>query len=151
MRTMRKNKQKMFYSNYTDGSPIYDYNSDGTIKYEEYTDSDGTVYRYPIELGQTSPGYSEPKEMFANITLSGGEAEAREFGLDISQYSAVLVCDKNTYDISETSLIWFENAIAYKSIGSTEIEPNSADYRVVKVSPSLNYVKYILQKVINNG
>lgn len=150
MRTMQRNKVKFLYSNYNESETIYELDTDGNVIYDSYTDTDGTVYNYPKEIGSTSPGYTSPKKMYANISMSGGEAEAREFGLDVSQYSAILICEKNKYNIDETSIIWYKNSVEYKDAEETEIEPNSADYRVVKVSESINYVRYVLQKVINN-
>ena len=43
---------------------------------------------------------------FGNIAMSGGEAEAVEFGLNVGDYEAVLLVDKNSLPIDETSLIW---------------------------------------------
>lgn len=150
MRTLERNKEKMFYSNYIDGEDLYERDEKGEIIYDIYIDNEGTEWKIPRELGKSAPYYSTPLEMKANIATSGGEVEAREFGLDVSDYSAVIICDKGEYNLSEKSLIWVQSDIGYKNIDSKEIEPNSADFRVVKVAPSPNQVKYLLQRITNN-
>ena len=74
--TLEQNKQKMFYSLQGEEIPIYETDSDGNIIY--YEESDGN--RIPLETGETEIGYSEPVEFFSNIAMSGGEAEAQEYG-----------------------------------------------------------------------
>lgn len=151
MRTLQRNKTTMFYSKWLGSQPIYERDSDGNIIYETYVDSDGTEYTYPKEIGIDDNAYSIPQKIEVNIVFSGGEAEAKEFGLDLSDYHAVIICEKDEYDIDETTLIWLENAIVYKDIDKTIIEPNSADFMVVKKSPSLNYSKYALRRKVTDG
>lgn len=134
MRTLNKNKQRLFYANQDRLVPIY----------EEYTDEDGNTY--PIDTGETKLVYGEPVEFKGNIVMSGGEAEAQEFGLNLSDYSAILLVSKNTLPITETSLIWHTTEPTKDSDGNTD--EYSADYRIVKISPSLNFDKYVLKKVV---
>lgn len=141
MRTLKRNKQKMFYSLQGEEIPIYETDADGNIIY--YEDSDGN--RIPLETGETEIGYSKPVEFFSNIAMSGGEAEAQEYGLSLSDYNATLICQKGYVPITEGSLIWFKSEVGYKDIDKTILEPNSADYTVIKVSESLSFVKYILK------
>lgn len=130
MRTLNKNKQKMYYANLVD-----------TVQ-EEYIDEDGN--RYPT--GEPKNIYSEPIKFEGNIAMSGGEAEAQEFGLNLADYEAVLVVGKNTLPITETSLIWHVTAPTKGIDGNTD--EYSSDYRIVKISPSLNFDKYVLRKVV---
>lgn len=130
MRTLKKNKQKMYYATLVD-----------TIQ-EEYIDEDGN--RYPA--GEPKNIYSEPVEFYGNIAMSGGEAEAQEFGLNLADYEAVLLVGKNTLPIDETSLIWHTSEPTKDDNGYTD--EYSADYRIVKISPSLNFDKYVLKKVV---
>jgi hypothetical protein len=109
---------------------------------EEYVDEDGN--RYPT--GEPKNIYSEPIEFKGNIAMSGGEAEAQEFGLNLADYEAVLVMDKNTLPITETSLIWHNSEPTKDDKGYTD--EYSSDYRIVKYSPSLNFDKYVLKKVV---
>lgn len=143
MRTLAKNKQKMHYALLNVEVPVYQTDADGNIMY--YTDSDGN--KIPLETGETELGYGEPVEFFGNIALSGGESEAVEYGIDVSAYDATLIVDKNAIQLSETSLIWFESEVGYKDTEKTIVDPNSADYKVLEVKPSLNVSKYILGKI----
>lgn len=134
MRTLRKNKQKMYYANQDREVPIT----------ETYYDDEGNAYE--LDTGETELVYGEPIEFKGNIAMSGGESEAVEFGLDLSQYEAVLLVGKNTLPIDETSRIWHTSEPTKDDKGYTD--EYSADYRIVKISPSLNFDKYVLQKVV---
>ena len=141
MMTLNINKQKMYYANQDKTIPIY----------EDYTDEDGNTY--PLDTGDTKLVYGEPKEFDGNIAMSGGEAEAVEFGINTSDYEAVLLLSKgekdkegNVITLKETSLVWFETEPQKDGNGYTD--EFSADYRVVKPSPSLNTVRYVLKKVV---
>jgi hypothetical protein len=135
MRTLNKNTQKMYYANQDRVVPIYEY----------YEDEDGNTI--PLDTGETKLVYGEPIEFKGNISLSnGGEVEVQEFGLDIGSYSAILVTNKNYINLSETSLVWHSTEPTKDIDGNTN--EFSADYRVVKVSDSLNVSKYALQKVV---
>lgn len=134
MRMARVNKQKMHYALYGKEVPIYDY----------YTDNEGN--KIPLDTGETKITYENPVEFFGNIALSGGESEAVEFGLNLADYEAILVVAKNTLPIDETSRIWHNTEPTYNEDGT--VNELSADYTVVKVSPSLNVDKFVLKKVV---
>lgn len=143
MMTLNANKQKLYYANQDKIVPIYETDEDGNIIY--YEDSDGN--EYPLETGVTKVVYGEPVEFKGNIALSSsGEAQSVEYGLDMSSYSSVLVLDKGLIPLKESSLIWHENEPRNDKDGNVDEE--SADYRVVKVSPSINVDKYLLEKVV---
>lgn len=135
MRTLNRNKQKMFYSLYLgETRPIYD----------SYIDTDGVEHK--IDTGEKTSAYSMPTVFYGNIAMSGGESEAVEFGLNLADYQAVLIMAKNTLHIDETSLIWLNTEPQYDTDGM--VDQYTADYSVVKVSPSLNVDKYVLKKVV---
>lgn len=141
MRTLNKNKQKMHYANQDREVPIM----------ETYYDDEGNAYEY--DTGETELVYGEPIEFKGNIAMSGGEAEAVEFGISTSDYEAVLLLSKGEKDkegnviaLKETSLVWFETEPQKDEKGYTD--EFSADYRVIKPSPSLNTVRYVLKKVV---
>ena len=79
--------------------------------------------------------------------MSGGETEAVEFGLNIGDYQAVLITNKDEIPIDETSIIWLRSDIAYKDTAETLLDPRSADFEVLAVKPSLNNVKYVLKAI----
>lgn len=144
MRTLNRNKQVLYYSNQTsEKSPIYATNPDGTIKTVVV---DGVQTQ--VITGYTDKGYTLPQQFEGNIALSGGEAVNVEFGVDASAYDAILVLNKDEIDISETSFIWAESEPQYKDVEKTIVDPYSADYRVTRVSPSLNQSKFLLAKVV---
>ena len=135
MRTLNKNTQKMYYANQDRVVPIYEY----------YEDEDGNTI--PLDTGETKLVYGEPIEFKGNISLSNsGEVEVQEFGLNLGDYSAILVVGKDYIQLSETRLNWHTTEPTNDIDGNTN--EFSADYRVVKVSDSLNVSKYALQKVV---
>lgn len=144
MRTLRKNKQHMYYALLDGTMPAYKYDNEGN-KIIDHVSSDGTVY-YQLAGGKENH-YSEPQGFLGNIAMSSGEVVEAEFGIDVSGYDAVLVMDKDELPITETSLIWFENEPTYKDPEKTIIDGSKADYKVLQVKPSLNYTKYILGKI----
>lgn len=145
MRTQNKNKQKLYISNQTGLTPVYERDEYGNIKYVVV---DGK--KVPVETGEYELGYSYPRLVYGNIALSGGETLPVEFGLDVSKYDAKLQ-GVDDDDITETSLIWHKSPLVYKDKAKTIINPNSADYRVTRVSPSLNEDKYLLTRIVKNG
>lgn len=134
MRTLRKNTQKMYYANQDREVPIT----------ETYYDDEGNAYEY--DTGETKLVYGEPVEFDGNIAMSGGEAEAQEYGLSLSDYEAILIVGKNTLPLNEQSRIWHVTEPKKGADGNTD--EYSADYRIVKISPSLNFDKYVLKKVV---
>lgn len=99
MRLLEKNKQNLKYALQVGEVPIYERDEDGNIIYIEV---DGQ--KVPVETGETEVGYSNPIDFRGNIAMSGGEAEAKSFGVDISEYDAVLLMEKDRIPIDETSL-----------------------------------------------
>lgn len=136
MRTLKKNKQKLKYASIVGNVPIY----------TQYTEADGTVIL--LETGEYEIGYSLPIDFEGNIAMSGGEAEAQEFGLSLADYNATVVVAKDIIKITEGSLIWFKSDVAYKYADQSQIDPKSADYEVIKVSESLNITKYVLKAIV---
>ena len=139
MRDLKKNQQLLYYSVYSDEIKVYQRDEDGNIVYIEV---DGE--QIPVEIG-TVAGYNNPVSFCANIAMSGGEAEAKEYGFDVGAYEAVLVTTDKSLPISETSRIWHTSEPQYDSDGM--VDGDSADYSVLAVKPSLNGMKYLLKKL----
>lgn len=142
MMMLGQNQQKLYYALQDTEIPVYERDENGNIIY--YEDADGN--KIPLETGETETGYGKPVMFFGNIAMSGGESEAVEYGLDLSQYSAVLVTDKGLIPIDETSRIWHTTEPVVDENGYAD--EFSSDYMVVKLSPSLNVDKYVLKKVV---
>lgn len=143
MRLLRKNMQPMKYSLQDGRVPIYKTDENGDIVYIEV---DGQ--KIPVETGEYETGYSAPVDFMGNISMSGGEAEAKEFGMDIGDFDAVIVLEKDAVPITETSIIWHTSPVKYKDEQNTIVDSKSADYAVKRVSPSLNFTKVLLQRIV---
>lgn len=143
MRLLRKNMQPMKYSLQDGRVPIYERDENGDIVYIEV---DGQ--KIPVEKGEYDTGYSAPVDFMGNISMSGGEAEAKEFGMDIGDFDAVIVLEKGTVPLTETSIIWHTSPVKYKDEQNTIVDSKSADYAVKRVSPSLNFTKVLLQRIV---
>lgn len=143
MRLLRKNMQPMKYSLQDGRVPIYERDENGDIVYIEV---DGE--KIPVETGEYETGYSAPVDFMGNISMSGGEAEAKEFGMDIGDFDAVIVLEKDAVPITETSIIWHTSPVKYKDEQNTIVDSKSADYAVKRVSPSLNFTKILLQRIV---
>lgn len=143
MRLLRKNMQPMKYSLQDGRVPIYERDENGDIVYIEV---DGE--KIPVETGEYETGYSTPVDFMGNISMSGGEAEAKEFGMDIGDFDAVIVLEKDAVPLTETSIIWHTSPVKYKDEQNTIVDSKSADYAVKRVSPSLNFTKVLLQRIV---
>lgn len=157
MRTVRRNETGMKFATYLASTPIYERDEDGNIQY--YTDSEGN--RYPMDTGETEDAYGNLKDMSANISMSGGDAEPVEYGLSVSDYQAVLVTERNAYTLKEGDYIWVNSTVEYEYNGkevelplkggekvtTQVVKVESADYQVMKKSDSLNFTKFILKAV----
>jgi len=143
MRLLEKNKQNLKYAPQVGEVPIYERDEDGNIIYIEV---DGQ--KVPVETGETEPGYSNPIDFRGNIAMSGGEAEAKSFGVDISEYDAILLMEKNRIPIDETSLIWHTSKVRYIDEQNTIVDRKSADYSIKRVQPSLNFTRYLLKRIV---
>ena len=135
--------QQMKYSLQDGRVPIYERDENGDIVYIEV---DGE--KIPVETGEYETGYSAPVDFMGNISMSGGEAEAKEFGMDIGDFDAVIVLEKDAVPLTETSIIWHTSPVKYKDEQNTIVDSKSADYAVKRVSPSLNFTKVLLQRIV---
>lgn len=140
MRDSRKNKCKELYIGlYHEEETVYEKDEYGNIV---YTDIDGE--HIPVEAGTKPSGYEIVEEpIMANLAMSGGEAEAVEYGVKTSDYSAKFTTVDKTLPITETSLIW-------ENMPTVDVDNRAdgitADWKVVKVSKSQDGVAYLLDK-----
>ena len=143
MRLLEKNKQDLKYALQVGEVPIYERDEEGNIIYIEV---DGQ--KVPVETGETEVGYAKPVDFRGNIAMSGGEAEAKSFGVDISEYDAIVLMEKDRIPIDETSLIWHMSEVKYADEQNTIVDKKSADYTVKRVQPSLNFTRYLLKRIV---
>lgn len=137
MRTLRKNRQKLYYALWLENQPVYERDRNGNIRYDEDGD--------PLETGDYENQYTMPMEFKANIHGSGGRLQEMAYGV-YEDYDALLYVRKHDLPIKELTLIWYESAPRFRNDGS--VDPASADYKVKRVPPSLDETVYLLEKVV---
>lgn len=161
MRCQRRNKTEMYYSLYVAKDVTYDTDEEwNPITYE--TEEGEEIFSVLSE--EPRPYYSEPCVMHSNIAESGGEAEAKEYGLSVADYEAVLVYERGKYPLKEGAYIWLDSPIQYEYNGKEvpiEIDGEkvmmkspdvtTADYIVLKTPKSLNMQKALLKAVVKQG
>ena len=145
MRNLRKNKQTMYYALLDKTQQIYERDECGNIIYIEING-----VQVPVETGEKELVYGNPVKFRGNISMSGSESKETEYGIDTTDYDAVLMMQLDELPINETSIIWYKSPIGYKDKERTIIDDKSADYVVKKLSPSLNQFKYLLGKVLQH-
>lgn len=154
MRHPRKNMIPLKYALFLKDTPIYETDEDGNVKY--YEDSEGN--RYPLDTGEKELTYYDAVPFLCSFAMSGGEAEAVEYGLSTADYEAKLSYAKGNFPIKEGSLIWKNSEVKYR-YGGNEMEfdvggeivktkstdPISSDYMVLKLVESKNEIVAILK------
>lgn len=162
MRQLRKNRQVLYYSLYMGEIPIYAYtekeltaeSGESMLTQDGHniisdcpltTGVDGEPY-YVID--STKDRYSTPVKFKANISFDSGETKMAEYGLNPSDYNAIISADKGKLPFDERTLIWFESELEFDKEGN--IKPESADYRVIAIRTSLNEQRFILKKRVDD-
>lgn len=142
MRTLRKNKQRMFYSLYKSAEPIYETDEYGNI---EYMEIDGV--QVPIEVGTREPHYDTPIEFKANIYSELNEMHLKSYGVDQSSIYSEIIVEKGKLPLKIGTIIWRESEIIYEDEEQTTPKQSSADYTVVGImTEGLNTDAYLLQR-----
>ena len=143
MKALVRNKQKFYYALYDGTEPITD--------------------EYGNETGEPIVKYSEPVEMWANISTANGYAQTEQFG-NLDSYDKVLVTDDLNCPIDEHSVLFIETVPATTEVttheviesetvlGDDEIIPKTEevpkyDYIVKRVAKSLNSISIAIRKV----
>lgn len=121
MRSLKKNKQKLYYATYSDEIPVYESDEDGKIK---YTEIDGEMV--PIPIG-TMAGYNKPVVFYANISAGKGDVQADVFGSSVDYSRTISTCDM-TCPITKLTRIWIGCEPKYKDDGT--VDGDSANYEV---------------------
>ncbi len=121
MRSLKKNKQKLYYATYSDEVPVYETDEDGKIK---YTEVDGELS--PIPIG-TMAGYNEPVIFYANISAGKGDVQADVFGSSVDYSRTISTCDMDC-PITKLTRLWIGCEPQYNEDGS--VNGDSANYEV---------------------
>lgn len=141
MRTLTRNKWKNLYIGiFCDEEVIYKTDEQGNIV---YIDVDGVAV--PVEIGKKPSGYEiQEKPIKVNLAESGGEAESVQYGIDTSQYSAKFTVTNKKLPITETTRLW-ETMPTIDA--NNRAKASTADWKIVKISESVNNVTYLLDKL----
>ena len=142
--TLNSNKQKLYYALLIGEQPKYELDENGNKIIIFITEDGQEIYQ---ETGETELVYSEPVSFFANISFSSGESQSQEYGVDVSDYDGIILVNKGELPIDETSIVWFESEIDYVNGSTTQPNPNTADFTIKSIKPSLNQEKVILKRI----
>lgn len=127
MRTLARNKIRIYYANYRDKEPLKD--------------------EYGNLTGEYKISYTNPSVVYANVSAARGEATTRQFG-DDEGYDRVIVLDDPKFPITAASILWIDTLPEIAKDGSTA---TPHDYIVKQVATSLNSVSIAVSKVNVRG
>lgn len=129
LRSLKKNKRKMWYALYGNKVPIVDENGD--------------------YVGEDKVGYYPPVEFKANISPGNGSAQKEVFGVDVDFTRSISTTDMSL-PITETSLVWYETEPVILEDGTPD--PYSADYEVAaRPEDGLNELVIALKARVKNA
>lgn len=143
MMQLDQNKRKLYYANYSEDVVDYKRDLDGNIIYTKVNGKDEPVTGDPISC------YMDAEEFEANISFDSGETKQAEYGLNTTDYNAVISADKGELPFDEQTLIWSDSEPKYD--GNSRVIPETADYKVVAIKTSLNEERFFLKKQVKDG
>lgn len=122
MRTLRRNKRRMWYALYLGREEV--------LKNGKHT-------------GTYKVLYSDPHEMWENVSAARGSADAEMFGIDL-KYDKAFITNNTNCPIDEKSVMWIDTEPNINDDGTTD---TPWDYVVVRVAESINSKAYAVQRV----
>jgi hypothetical protein len=162
MRQLRKNRQILYFAQYQGEKPIYTYADDFLVTEKgDYliTESGQQLVSHHIMMTEIDGEYVEvvdaykdeysvPAMFKANISFDSGETQLGEFGLNPSDYNAIISAEKGKLPFTEQTLIWHKSPVEFDEHG--DVKPETADYRVIAIKTSLNEERFILKKRVDD-
>ena len=162
MRQLRKNRQVLYYASYEGVQPVYatedTYLMTEDNKYLTTENGALLVGTYPLVtdvdgelvavVDAYKDRYSVPALFKANISFDSGETKLDEYGLNPSDYNAIISAEKGKLPFDERTLIWFQSELEYDEYGL--VKPETADYRVIAIKTSLNEERFLLKKRVDD-
>ena len=124
MRSLVRNKQKIYYALQTTETEIRD----------EY----GNI------TGESKLSYSEPVEYHINVSAARGTADLEQFGIN-ENYTKTMVTNDMNCPINETSRLWIGKDATVTVDNVTTVLPHN--YVVVSVARSINSITYAIKEV----
>ena len=144
MRTARRSKQIMYYSNFHKSEPIYLTDDEGNIVYRTMPDGE----RIAVKDGETKEGYDEPTQFMNTISGSLTEDELMAFGSE-SRAVAKITYHKGDLPFHIGTLIWKNSEVKYID---DEVDENSADYRVMGIlDEGQHFYRAMMERVTKEG
>lgn len=143
MRLQRKNKKWITYSLFDRIEPVYKHDDNGNVVMA-VIDGD----QVPVEIGQREL-YTQPKRKLVSFSTGGKSAIKEEYGIDDTDWNAMVMVELGKLYLDTQSIVWRNNSVTYREDGS--VDPNSAEYKVVRVLPSNTVQRYLLQKVVDGN
>ena len=122
MRNLERNKRPFWYCLYNGET--------------ELVDDDG----YPT--GERAVTYAKPVRVMGNVSAASGNAYTERFGVGAS-YDKVIVLEGTDWPIGETTALFVDKEPP-EDFDPADVE---YDYRVVRVSPSLNQTAIAISEV----
>lgn len=147
MRTLKKNKQAMFYS--LDGvvRPGYQFDDEENVSYVQV---DGIMV--PVETGGYITTFSKPQIFYANISSNLSESHMRSYGIDQSNGYCEIITEKGKLPLEIGSIIWRESQIQYSDLERTIPKKSSCDYIVKGImTEGLSVDCFLLQRNSTEG
>ena len=124
MRSLARNKQKIYYALYSGKTEVRD--------------------EWGNLTGEPQLSYGTPTEYHINVSAARGTAEVEQFGIN-ANYTKTMVTNDLSCPITETTRLWInrEPSVTVGEV-TTDIPHN---YVVVSVARSINSITYAIREV----
>jgi len=126
MRSLNRNKQRIYYSLYSSKTPILDEYGNQTGEYE-------TTYATPVALD-------------INVSAARGTSDVEQFGINLN-YTKSMVTNDLTCPIDETSRLWVNKYPFVLDDNNNVASITPHNYVVVSVAKSINSITYAIKEV----
>lgn len=126
MRSLNRNKQRIYYSLYSSKTPILDEYGNQTGEYE-------TTYATPVALD-------------INVSAARGTSDVEQFGINLN-YTKSMVTNDLTCPIDETSRLWVNKYPFVLDDNNNVVSITPHNYAVVSVAKSINSITYAIKEV----
>lgn len=124
MRSLARNKQKIYYALYDKKTEIKDEYGNSTGEYE-------VTYKTPVEY-------------HINVSAARGTSDVEQFGIN-TDYSKTMVTNDLSCPIDEYTALWIDKE-AFETVGQvTTVTPHN--YVVRMVARSINSITYAIKEV----
>ena len=124
MRSLVRNKQKIYYALQTEENPIRD--------------------EYGNLTGEYELSYTEPAEYRINVSAARGTSDLEQFGIN-EKYSKTMVTNDMTCPITETTRLWVGISPTATVDDAEVTQPHN--YVVTAVARSINSITYAIREV----